>query len=143
MFYDHKKQVCAIVHAGWRGVANAIAIKTLDKMHELWGCEGSDIIAVVGPSICRVCFETDEDVPSMLMETYDGYVSEYIFKKGDKWHVDLKNITYRALIQWGLSPINVSISSLCPACTHQPELWWSQRRNGDERGVQGAMIMMK
>ena len=143
MFYDRKKQVCAIVHAGWRGVANAIAIKTLDKMHEVWGCEGSDIIAAMGPAICRVCFETDEDVPGQLMETYDNYVSEYIFKNGDKWHVDLKNITYRALVSWGLSPINVSISSLCPSCTSEPELWWSHRRNGEDRGVQGAMIMLR
>ena len=143
MLYDPKKEVCAIVHAGWRGVANGIVRKTIQKMKDIFGCSGKNISAAIGPSICRRCFECDEDVPSALSQAYDSYVSEYIYKDGAKWHVDLKNITYTAIIQCGISPINIDISSVCTQCTTSPELWWSHRRNGNDRGVCGAMIMIK
>ena len=143
LMFHRKKGVCAVVHAGWRGVANGIVTKTVNIMKDTFSCFAEDIICVMGPSICRGCFECDDDVPQMLTDAYDHYVSEYIYKKGNKWHVDLKNITYQALLKCGLSPLNISISGMCPCCTPDPDLWWSQRRCGDERGVCGAMIMMK
>lgn len=143
MLYDKKKNVCAIVHAGWRGVVNGIVKKTLTKMIDIFGCKAKDISAAIGPSICRRCFECDEDVPLKLVEAYESYVSEYIYKEGKKWHVDLKNITYITLTQCGLSQINIDVSSVCPCCTTSEELWWSHRRHGELRGVQGAMIMIK
>lgn len=142
MLYDHKKNVAGIVHAGWRGVYNGIVSKTLDAMSDHFGTNPPDVVAAVGPSICRSCFETDEDVPRLMQESYGKFAAEYIYKEGDKWHVDLKNITYSALLRKGVSPINIDMSSICTDCG-APDLWWSQRRNGDERGVQGAMIMLK
>ena len=143
MLYDRKKQVAAIVHAGWRGVANKIVSKTLDKMIDIFGCRAKDIYAAIGPSICRRCFECDDDVPEALFQAYDSYISEYIYREGQKWHIDLKNITYITLTSRGLSPINIDVSSLCPCCTTSEELFWSHRRHGENRGVQGAMIMLK
>ncbi|MBR4955493.1 MAG: peptidoglycan editing factor PgeF [Clostridia bacterium] len=143
MLYDNKKKVCAIVHAGWRGAVNGIVKKTIQKMTDIFGCKAKDISAAVGPSICRRCFECDEDVPILLSQAYDRHMSEYIYKDGKKWHVDLKNITYVALTSSGISPINIDVSSLCPCCTTSEELWWSHRRHKEQRGVQGAMIMIK
>ncbi len=143
MLFDHKKEIAAIVHAGWRGVQNGIVGKTLETMHDVWGSSASDVIAAVGPSICRGCFETDEDVPELMKQAYGGFAAEYIYKEGDKWHIDLKNMTYSTLLQHGVSSINIDISNICPCCSHEHELWWSQRRHGDNRGVQGAMIMIK
>ena len=143
MLYDNKKKVCAIVHAGWRGVVNGIVKKTIEKMTDIFGCRTKDISAVIGPSICRRCFECDSDVPDLLYEAYKSAMTEYIYKDGKKWHVDLKNITYVTLTSSGISPINIDVSSICPCCTTGEELWWSHRRHGEKRGVQGAMIMIK
>ena len=128
MLYDRKKQVVS---------------KTLDKMIDIFGCRAKDIYAAIGPSICRRCFECDDDVPEALFQAYDSYISEYIYREGQKWHIDLKNITYITLTSRGLSPINIDVSSLCPCCTTSEELFWSHRRQGENRGVQGAMIMLK
>ncbi|MBQ7624518.1 MAG: laccase domain-containing protein [Clostridia bacterium] len=143
MLFDHKKNVAAIVHAGWRGVQNGIVVKTLDIMREEWGCDPADIFAAVGPSICRSCFETDEDVPRLMEEAYGVFAADYIYKEGEKWHVDLKNITYSSLVRYGVSVINIDMSGICTVCDHEKDLFWSQRRCGDIRGVQGAMIMIK
>ena len=143
MLFDKRKKVAAIVHAGWRGVANKIVGKTVEKMTAEFGCSAADIYAAVGPSICRRCFECDSDVPETLQKAYQNAMSEYIYQDKNKWHVDLKSITYTTLINCGISPINIDISSICPRCTTSGELWWSHRRHGENRGVQAAMIMIK
>ncbi len=139
MLYDHKHKACGLVHAGWRGIAKEITRKTIEKMTELYGCDPHDMIAAVGPSICRACFATDDDVPAMMRQTYGDMVQEYIYREGDKWRVDLKNITYAMLLRADILPYNIDISNICPCCGDKT-LFWSHRRQGEERGVQAGMI---
>ena len=49
MLYDHKVKAVAVVHAGWRGVKNEIARKTIEKMSEVYGTRPRDLECVVGP----------------------------------------------------------------------------------------------
>ena len=141
MLYDHKHKAVGLVHAGWRGVAKEIVRKTIEKMQERYGSNPSEMIAVVGPSICRSCFRTDDDVPEKMRETYGDMVQEYMFKQGDKWCVDLKIITYTMLLRADILPYNIDISNICPCCGDK-NLFWSHRRQGEERGVQAGMIML-
>ena len=138
-FYDFKQKVCAVVHSGWRGVQNQIARKTLERMEQQFGCRPCDVIAVISPSICRRCFETDNDVPQALFSVYGDVIQDYLYKEGDKWHVDLKNITYSNLLRCGILPFNIDISNLCTKCGDE-SLFWSHRRQGNARGVHGGMI---
>lgn len=140
LIYDHKCRIAAVVHAGWRGVEKEIVRKVVARFVEL-GSKPSDITVAVGPSICRRCFETDDDVPERLGAVYGDQINEFIYREGDKWHIDLKSITYSTLLQLGVLPYNIDISSLCPCCGDK-ELFWSHRRDGEARGVNAAMIMM-
>lgn len=141
MLYDHKHKAIGVVHAGWRGVYQEIVRKTVEKMHELYGSNPYEMIAVVGPSICRSCFVTDEDVPDKMRSIFGDMVQEYMYQQGEKWCVDLKNITYTMLLRTGIPAINIDISNLCPCCGDKT-LWWSHRRLGEERGVHAGMIML-
>ena len=142
MLYDKRNHVCALAHSGWRGVVNGIVPKTIAKMQEVFGSRPADITAAVGPSICRGCFETFDDVPALLREAYGEMIREYLYQTGEKWHVDLRSITYMLLLRAGVSPVNIDISNYCPKCDRE-ELFWSHRRHGQERGVQAGMIMLK
>ena len=46
IFYDTQQKIGAISHAGWRGTAQKIAPKTINKMNS----NPSDIIAIIGPA---------------------------------------------------------------------------------------------
>ena len=141
MFYDHKVGASGIAHAGWRGVQNEIARKTIEKMGEVYGSRPRDLTCAIGPSICRSCFETDDDVYNALYAVYGEKISDFIYREGEKWHIDLKNITYAALISAGLFPYNIDVSSACPCCGDR-SLWWSHRKMGDRRGVHAGMIVL-
>ncbi len=141
MLYDHKHKAIGVVHAGWRGVAKEITRKTIEKMTERYDSNPGEMIAVVGPSICRSCFATDDDVPEKMRETFGDMVQEYMYKEGDKWRVDLKNITYTMLLRADILPYNIDISNICPCCGDK-SLFWSHRRQGEARGVQAGMITL-
>lgn len=142
LLYDERNHAIAAVHAGWRGVANRILTKTIEKMGREYGTQPRNIIAAVGPSICRRCFETDDDVKEALFEVYEDQVPDYFYKEGSKWHIDLKMLTYSSFIRLGVLPYNIDISNLCPCCGDQ-HLFWSHRRQGQERGVHAGMITLK
>lgn len=61
-FVDPVKRVIGLSHSGWRGTVHKMAIATVRKMQETFGCDPVDIRSVVGPSICQECYEVSEDV---------------------------------------------------------------------------------
>lgn len=142
LLYDEHNHAIAAVHAGWRGVANRILAKTVEKMGRVYGTQPKNIIAAVGPSICRRCFETDDDVKEILFEIYEDQVPDYFYREGSKWHIDLKMLTYSSFMRLGVQPYNIDVSNFCPCCGDE-ELFWSHRRLGENRGVHAGMIMLK
>lgn len=62
ILYSKKDNTGAVIHAGWRGTALNIALKTAKKMIDSFNISPNDIIAIIGPSIGKCCFETNEDV---------------------------------------------------------------------------------
>lgn len=142
MLFDHHARVCALVHAGWRGTANEIVTKTIALMADQFNVRRNDLTAVIGPSICRNCFETDDDVPEALGKTYGEAISDYMYRENGKWHVDLRNITYMALLREGILPMNIDVGSQC-TCHGDRKLFWSHRRDGEQRGVHAGMIGMQ
>lgn len=139
MMFDHHAKVCALAHAGWRGVANEIIPKTIRMMVERFNVRPADLTAAVSPSICRNCFETDDDVPEALERTYKESISDYMYRESGKWHVDLRNITYMTLLREGILSMNIDVSNQC-TCHGDRTLLWSHRRDGEQRGAHAGMI---
>ena len=128
------------VHAGWRGTAGRILEKTVAAMAETFGAEPENIQAAIGAGIGPCCFETRDDVPQAMLAAMEE-VRPFLRPEGEKWMVDLKGINRRQLELSGVPTDHIQISPLCTAC--HPELYWSHRKMGDRRGVQGAAIMLK
>jgi len=51
LLFDPEQKVVAAIHAGWRGTVSKIVEKTVRQMTEIFGCDPSDIVAGIGPSI--------------------------------------------------------------------------------------------
>jgi copper oxidase (laccase) domain-containing protein len=62
-----------------------------------------------------------------------------ITQKGEKYYVDLKTINTRFLERAGVPQDHIDVCPMCTAC--QPDLFWSHRRHGDQRGSLGAVIV--
>ncbi len=139
LLWDSVTGAVGAVHAGWRGTAADIADKTVRRMVSEFGCNSADIRAAIGPNIGICCFETDRDVPDAILEAFGKDAEAFIRKTGEKYHVDLKEINALALRRAGVE--NIEISDDCTMCN--PDLFWSHRVFGAERGSQGALIVCK
>ena len=139
LFHDPVTGAVGAAHAGWRGTANGIAVKTLGAMVSAFGCQPQNICAAIGPNIGQCCFETDDDVPAAMLAAFGEEANTYIRKKGEKYFVDLKGLNALWLRRSGVK--NIEISTECTCCA--PHRFWSHRATGGKRGSQGAVILCK
>lgn len=133
IFYDFEKKIGAVSHAGWRGTAGMIGVKTVQKMRDEFGCE--NIKCAIGPAIGFCCYNVGEDVLNQLMTTVknpDG-LSEV---RGGEIFADLKAINKRQLEEAGLKEIDV-----CPYCTVcNNDLFYSYRKENGTKHRHHAVI---
>ena len=111
ILYDEKQNIGAIAHAGWRGTAQNIVSKTVQKMIDEFKTNPQDVKALIGPAISICCYNVGEEVLEKLSQTVTDF-SGLSKKIEDKIFVDLKNINKRQLEDIGVKQIDV-----CPYCT--------------------------
>ncbi|MBR3640929.1 MAG: peptidoglycan editing factor PgeF [Oscillibacter sp.] len=141
LLHDPVRGAVGAVHAGWRGCALGIAEKTVREMTRLYGTDPADLRAALGPCIGPCCFETDGDVPEAMTAALGADASAYWTVRGAKYHVDLSGLNRLWLLRAGVRAEHTEASGLCTRC--RGDLFWSHRRDGDLRGVQGAAVMLK
>lgn len=141
LFHDPVSRCVGAVHAGWRGTAKGLPAKMVSEMGRLYGAKPENIRVAAGAGIGLCCFETDCDVPQAMLDAFGGGAEEYFEKRGEKWMVDLRGINLWQLRCAGVSQEHLDASDLCTAC--HPELYWSHRRMGEQRGVQAALIGLR
>ncbi len=132
---DKKATVVAVVHAGWRGTLLQIAESTLLKMEKSFGLESNNVIAAIGPSIGRCCYEVGEDVATQYMNKFE-YWEAYLFKKnGSKYILDLREANRLSLTMAGVK--DVEVIDICTKCNTE---FHSFRREGEGVGKQLSFI---
>jgi YfiH family protein len=137
-FVDPVRRVVATSHAGWRGTVGGIGQVTVERMASDYGCQPSDILVGIAPSIGRCCFEVDTPVMDAFSKLafFDGDC--YVDDKNGKYHIDLWEVNRRYLLQAGVSAQNITVTDVCTRC--HPDQLWSHRYCGNERGSLAAFI---
>ncbi len=139
LLFDPVRRAVGAVHAGWRGTAQGIVKKTVEAMIAAYGCKAEDICAAIGPCIGQCHFQTDWDVPEAMLCSLGEDAKAAIEKKGEKYYVDLKLLNRLWLERAGVNKIDIAAE--CTAC--QPNVFWSHRTVGDQRGSLAAVIMLR
>lgn len=132
LLYDKEKDVVAAIHAGWKGTEAHIALKTVQKMQAVYGCNTEDIIAGIAPSIGPCCYEVGKDVAEHFFNIPDSFTAV-----GDKYMLDLPYINKQQLIQAGLVEEQIQMSELCTSC--DVTQFFSYRK---EKGCSGRFMSM-
>lgn len=141
LLHDPVSRSVGAVHAGWRGTALDLPAKAVGEMGRLFGAKPENIRVAVGAGIGQCCFETHDDVPHAMRAAFGGGVEPYIQPRGEKWTVDLKAINAWRLREAGVQAEHIDVCPTCTAC--RQDLYWSHRKVGDRRGVQGALIGLR
>lgn len=144
LLYDRKKRVIAAIHAGWRGTVGRIVEKTIGKMTHEFGSTPADIIAGIGPAIDMSNYEVGDEVVRQLQEEGFPISDTTVFQREAptfKYHIDLKEINRRELIQLGVLEHKIEKS---PFCTFEREdLFFSARRQTIHSGRMLTGIMIR
>lgn len=119
--YDPVKEVIGNIHSGWKGTANKIIIKAIDKMVLEYGSNKEDIIVCINPCIQSCHFEIEDDVLNEFKNKIGSLINEFLSigdkKEGkQKYYLDLVNLNKRLLINDGLREENIYLSNECTVC---------------------------
>ncbi len=145
LLLDPVHRAVGAVHSGWRGTVQCIGAKAVAAMGEAYGTRPEDVLAVIGPSICRDCYEISEDVALRFREAFPK-TAGILTDKGrnaageQKYLLDLWAANRAILLSAGLRPENLECTDICTCCN--PELMFSHRAAGDRRGNNGAFIAL-
>ncbi|MCO7225303.1 peptidoglycan editing factor PgeF [Pleionea sp. CnH1-48] len=122
LFTDKKGQWVAAAHAGWRGLANGILLKTMDSYQG----EKEDCLAWLGPAISSKAFEVGDDVKQAFCAQSSSF--DRFFQARDKkgkYLADLYGIAREQLSALGVQIYGGDF------CTYSdPEQFFSYRRDG-------------
>jgi polyphenol oxidase len=115
----------AVLHAGWRGLLGGVVESGVAALG------GGRLAAMVGPAIGPCCYEVGDEVAEPFRTRFGADVV-----RGRM--LDLWTSGERALRAAGVA--DVERVDLCTACN--PDLFFSHRRDGKPRGVQGVVAVV-
>lgn len=118
---DGARPGVAVLHAGWRGLLAGIVAEGTRAL-------GGRLRAAVGPAIGPCCYEVGPEVAEPFAAAFGPAV---VVGRS----LDLREAAERALRAAGVD--EVERFGVCTACN--PDLFFSHRRTGEPRGVQGVI----
>lgn len=148
-FLDPVHPAIGLAHAGWRGTAGRIGAKMVTKMQEAYGTDPSDLLVVIGPSICGDCYEVGEDVAEIFRNTFGETAckEQEILREGglqgqkDKYRLNMWAANVLQLKEAGVKPAHLCVSGIC-TCENS-DIFFSHRAvHGGERGNLGAFLSL-
>jgi YfiH family protein len=132
IIYDPNRNVVANVHCGWRGNVQNILGRVVVRMKEKFGCEKSDLLAAIGPSLGPCCseFVSHKDI---FPEVFERFMVQ-------ENHFDLWAASCWQLQGAGLQKKNIEVAGICTRC--RTDLFYSYRGEG-KTGRFGTVAMLQ
>lgn len=114
--YDPIKNIVANIHSGWKGTIKKIVIKTCEKLINEFGCNASDLIVCIGPSIKKCCFSSEEESFKKIFTDVWKNEEDYMFYEDNlkRFHIDLVYLIKKDLEKLGVK--NIIDSNICTVC---------------------------
>ena len=166
-FVDPVHHAIGLSHSGWRGTVGKIGQKTIELMQQTYNTDPADIIAAIGPSICKSCYEISEDVarefqsafpeeactqfldlaptansqalePDLKANTQAIELDPILPESSPKYHLDLWKANQLILAEAGVPESNITLPDLCT--NHNPDLLFSHRYTQGHRGNLAAFL---
>lgn len=141
-FLDPEHRAIGLAHAGWRGTAAGMAQVMVERMGEEFGTDPQKLLAAIGPSICKTCFEVDEPVAAefLALPGTEKFV-DLPTETDKKYHVDLWECNRQFLLLAGVPEGNITLGGVCTMC--ESDLVFSHRRTRGHRGSNCAMLALQ
>jgi YfiH family protein len=127
LLYDPAHHALALVHAGWRGVAQGIARRAVETMTRAFGTDPADLIAGLGPAIGPCHYTVGDKVAAAMGYVLPDWAGALSPLGDDQWRLDLSAANAQQLAAEGVQQIEHA--GLCTAC-HHDEFFSHRAGNG-------------
>lgn len=138
LLYDTQNQAAAAVHSGWRGTVAHILTKTLNQMQAVFGTQGVDVIATIGPSVCQQSYEVGDEVIRAVQTSFSNHSELLETQSNGKAKLDLWMANYVQLKGFGVPEENIEIANLCTVMNNSH--FFSARRGDTGRFAAGIVL---
>lgn len=127
VFFDPIKQVLAVIHAGWKGSVQGIAVVALRQLIQNFGVDPTTLLVWFGPHARSCCYEVSEDFAGNL---FAQFVPQAIALRGTTYFFSNGLYTRLLLEHAGIPRENISEeAALCTMCQGN---FHSRRNDGPE-----------
>lgn len=140
---DPVQKVIGLSHSGWKGTVGNIGARTVAVMCQNYGSKPEDILTVIGPSICKDCYEVSQDVAEQFQKAYsEDLWNSIMYDKGNgKFQLNLWEACRLNFLGAGILPEHIVMPEICTCCN--PEYLFSHRASKGRRGNLAAFLMLK
>ncbi len=150
MMVDPAHDAIALVHAGWRGTSEAVAVMALQAMSGRFGTRPGDVHIGMGPSIGPCCYEVDAPVQEAFaanaLARSSGHFSvvEVVDGAGgqrDSLRLDVAASNRAQLLAAGVDASQIEMSEYCTGCRR--DLFFSHRMEKSRTGRFAVVIALR
>jgi YfiH family protein len=139
LLYDAVHQALGLVHAGWRGLAQGVALRAVEKMQEVFGSRPAELIAGLGPAIGPCCYTVGHEVAAAMGYALPDWDQVMSPKGEDAWRLDLSAANAQQLAAARVA--NIEQAHLCTSC-HNDE-FFSHRAEAGRTGRFATVAYLK
>ncbi len=132
-FYDSKKEVAGVAHAGWKGTLGNITKRVIDTFIA-FGSSTDDIYIAIGPHIGPCCYNVPLERANLFSETFSD--SLVVSTRSGKTYLDIGRVNYIQLVHMGIKKNHIDIPPTCTSC--QIDRFFSFRK--DSKPTFGEML---
>lgn len=140
-FVDPVRRAIGLAHSGRMGTAQGMGACMVESMRQIFGSSPADLVAAIGPSICRDCYEVGEDVAEEFRQKFED---ERIVRPGrvkGKYQLDLWLANRLILLEAGIPEEHIYVTDICTC--HNPEYLFSHRASHGRRGNLAAFLFIR
>ena len=135
---DGDQRAVAVVHAGWRGLEQAIGVEAVTELGRHFAVEAKALQVYAGPAIGSCCFQVGVEVVDRfrrhsVLNGIEGWYQE----RASGFYLDLLKIQRAQLMAVGVAEENFHIVDICTFCH---DFCFSYRRDHAITGRQLAFV---
>jgi YfiH family protein len=136
LIYDPQHKASGAVHAGWKGSAGDIVIKTIEAMQVRFNTLPEECFAYIGTGISPEAYEVGREVAMRFPS--DCCRQSPLGQENEKYNLDLGMVNYRQLLASGIPASNIERSTFCSV--RDSDLFFSYRRDQEKTGRMVSLI---
>ena len=131
LFYDPKKHIIGIAHAGWKGSAQNIYAQMVAALRDLH-CDPKNLLVAISPSLGPDHYECKNYKTELPQDFWSFQVKPNYF---NFWDISRKQLT-----ECGIPAKNIEIAEMCTFCNEKD--FFSYRRDKNT-GRNASVIALK